>query len=54
MPAARDNCDPVYPTVCIPPPPDLDYGDVAYKNFKVLSPDPHRHDGDKGGVGCEK
>lgn len=48
------NCDPSYPDVCIPPPPpDLDCGDIPYKNFKVLPPDPHRFDGDKDGIGCE-
>lgn len=50
------NCDPAYPTVCIPsPPPDLDCGDIRHRRFTVLPPDPHRFDGsdDDGGVGCE-
>ncbi len=48
------NCDPSYPTVCIPPPPpDLDCGDITYRNFTVLPPDPHRFDGDGDGIGCE-
>ena len=48
------NCDPSYPTVCIPsPPPDLDCGEIPYRNFLVLPPDPHRFDGDKDGIGCE-
>jgi hypothetical protein len=48
------NCHPSYPTVCIPPPPpDLDCGDIPYRNFAVLPPDPHRFDGDRDGVGCE-
>jgi len=48
------NCDPSYPTVCIPsPPPDLDCGDITYRNFTVLPPDPHRFDGDHDGIGCE-
>lgn len=48
------DCDPAYPTVCIPsPPPDLDCGEISYKNFKVLSPDPHGFDRDRDGVGCE-
>ena len=48
------NCDPAYPTVCIPPPPpDLDCKDIPYRRFKVLPPDPHRFDGNKDGVGCE-
>ena len=46
----ENNCDPSYPNVCIPPwPPDLDCGEIQYRNFKVLSPDPHRFDGDKTG-----
>lgn len=50
----QSNCDPSYPDVCIPPyPPDLDCGDIEYRNFKVLPPDPHRFDGDKDGIGCE-
>ena len=48
------SCDPSYPTVCIPPPPpDLDCGDIPYKRFKVLPPDPHGFDRDRDGIGCE-
>jgi len=48
------NCSPAYPTVCIPPPPpDLDCGDISYRRFTVLPPDPHNFDGDHDGVGCE-
>ena len=48
------KCDPSYPTVCIPPPPpDLNCGDIPYRNFTVLPPDPHHFDGNKDGVGCE-
>jgi hypothetical protein len=48
------NCDPAYPTVCIPsPPPDLDCGDISERNFQVLPPDPHNFDGDGDGIGCE-
>lgn len=48
------NCDPAYPTVCIPPPPpDLDCGDIPYRRFQVLPPDPHNFDGNSDGVGCE-
>ena len=47
------NCDPAYPTVCIPPPPpDLDCSDVPYRNFTVLPPDPHHFDGNGDGIGC--
>ena len=50
-----DNCDPSYPTVCIPPPPpDLDCGDIGFRRFTVLPPDPHGFDGnDDDGIGCE-
>jgi endonuclease/exonuclease/phosphatase family metal-dependent hydrolase len=38
---ARDNCDPSYPTVCIPsPPPDLDCGEISYRRFAVVGSDP--------------
>lgn len=48
------NCDPSYPGVCIPPPPpDLDCGDIPYRNFTVLPPDPHNFDGNHNSVGCE-
>jgi len=48
------NCDPSYPTVCIPPPPpDLNCDDIPHRNFKVIGSDPHNFDGDNDGVGCE-
>ncbi len=50
----QPGCDPAYPTVCIPPPPpDLDCGQISYRNFTVLPPDPRRFDGDNDGIGCE-
>ena len=53
--APAGNCDPSYPDVCIPPPPpDLDCGEIPYRNFHVLPPDPHRFDGDRDGIGCER
>jgi micrococcal nuclease len=53
-PAGRVGCDPSYPDVCIPPPPpDLDCGEIPYRRFRVLPPDPHRFDRDRDGVGCE-
>ncbi len=48
------NCDPSYPDVCIPPyPPDLDCGEINFKRFRVLPPDPHGFDRDHDGIGCE-
>lgn len=48
------DCDPSYPTVCIPPPPpDLNCGDIEHRDFVVDGDDPHRFDGDGDGVGCE-
>jgi micrococcal nuclease len=48
------DCDPAYPTVCIPPPPpDLDCGDITFRRFVARPPDPHGFDGDHDGVGCE-
>ncbi|MFQ5552816.1 MAG: thermonuclease family protein [Thermoplasmata archaeon] len=53
-PPPGDECDPTYPDVCIPsPPPDLDCGDIPYRNFRVFPPDPHHFDGDRDGIGCE-
>jgi hypothetical protein len=48
------NCSPAYPGVCIPPaPPDLDCGDISFRLFTVLRPDPHNFDNDGDGIGCE-
>ncbi len=50
----RAGCSPAYPTVCIPPPPpDLNCGDIPYRRFAVLPPDPHNFDTDHDGIGCE-
>jgi hypothetical protein len=55
QPSAGGNCDPSYPDVCIKPyPPDLDCDDIPYTNFRVVGRDPHRFDGDRDGVGCER
>lgn len=53
--AAQSNCHPSYPDVCIPyPPPDLDCGDIPYRNFRIVGPDVHNFDGrDNDGRGCE-
>ena len=48
------SCDPSYPGVCIPPyPPDLDCGEIPFRRFQVVAPDPHGFDGDHDGIGCE-
>jgi micrococcal nuclease len=53
-PTPESSCDPSYPDVCIAPyPPDLNCGDIPYKNFKVVGSDPHGFDGDNDGIGCE-
>ena len=52
--SSQPDCDSSYPDVCIPSyPPDLDCGEIPFKKFTVLQPDPHRFDGDKDGIGCE-
>jgi micrococcal nuclease len=54
--AANTGCDPSYPGVCISPVSqagDLDCGDILYRRFTVLQPDPHNFDGDHDGIGCE-
>ena len=49
------DCEPSYPTICLPPPPpDLSCADVPYRRFQVVPPDPHRLDGDRDRVGCER
>lgn len=57
-PPPGGNCHASYPTVCIPPPPDLDCGQIAHRGFRVRhdvpSPDPHGFDGDRDGIGCER
>jgi micrococcal nuclease len=54
VPPSVGNCDPSYPTVCIPPPPpDLNCADITFRRFQVLPPDPHSFDGNRDGVGCE-
>lgn len=54
-PSSAQECEPSYPSVCIPPPPpDLDCGEIPHRNFEVRAPDPHRFDHDHDGVGCEE
>ncbi len=52
---SRENCEPAYPTVCLPPPPpDLDCPEVlTLVNFQALPADPHGLDADKDGIACE-
>jgi hypothetical protein len=52
-PTAGAERSPFVPDFCIPPPPDLDCGDVNGSDFTVLPPDPHRFDREGDGVGCE-
>ena len=54
------NCDPDYPTVCIPPPPpDFDCADLSFRDFQVIheptpkTPDPHSLDNNFDGIGCQ-
>ena len=52
---SRENCEPAYPTVCLPPPPpDLDCPEVLpLVNFQALPADPHHLDADQDGIACE-
>ena len=54
VPPVVSNCDPSYPTICIPVGvADLDCPEIPYRRFAVVGADPHRFDGDGDGVGCE-
>ena len=54
-PNQKNNCDPSYPDVCIPPPPPrLNCRDIPHRRFRVRQPDPHGFDRDRDGIGCEK
>jgi micrococcal nuclease len=54
QPIEQGDCDPAYPTVCIPSsPPDLNCGGIPHRDFTVLPADPHGFDGDNDGIGCE-
>ncbi|MEO0804546.1 MAG: excalibur calcium-binding domain-containing protein [Cyanobacteria bacterium J06642_2] len=37
----------------MPSAPDLDCGEIAHRNFRVVGNDPHRFDRDRDGIGCE-
>ena len=47
------QCDPSYPTLCLPSSPDLDCGEISARRFPVRGKDPHGFDGDGDGIGCE-
>lgn len=49
----QPNCDPAYPGVCIPSPPDLSCEEVEFRDFVVLPADPHGFDRNQNGIGCE-
>lgn len=51
----RPGCDPNYTGACIPPyPPDLDCGEIPYRNFRSVGTDPHNFDVDHDGIACEE
>ena len=53
-PSSGSECDPSYPTVCLPtPPPDLNCTDISERRFEVVGSDPHALDGDNNGIACE-
>ena len=52
--ASSANCDDSYVGVCIPPyPPDLDCGEIPFRDFAVRGSDPHGFDRENDGIGCE-
>jgi hypothetical protein len=51
---SNENCDPSYADVCIASPtPDLNCGDVPYKNINFDVDDPHGFDREAEDVGYE-
>ena len=55
QPSPSGNCSPLYPDVCIPPPPPvLNCGDISARNFRIIGPDLHNFDQDNDGIGCEE
>lgn len=52
----RPDCEPSYPTLCLPPTTrdTLNCPDIAERNFPVRGRDPHDFDGNEDGVGCEE
>jgi hypothetical protein len=49
------DCDPSYPTICIPPDAkDIDCDQLPYVGFAVVGEDRHGLDADNDGVGCER
>jgi len=51
---SNENCDSSYPDARkASPSPNLNCGDVPYKNIKVQGDDPHGFDRDSDGIGCE-
>jgi micrococcal nuclease len=45
------NCNLAYPDLCLTH--EVDCGDIPYKRFRVLPPDPYGLDRDGDGIGCE-
>jgi hypothetical protein len=51
---SQEGCDSSYPEICITTySAKLGCGDIPFRNFKVLLPDPHGFDSDGDGIGCE-
>jgi primosomal protein N' len=50
----QEGCDSSYPEICLTIySAKLSCGDIPFRNFKVLLPDPHGFDSDGDGIGCE-
>lgn len=51
----RDACDPNYAGACLPVhPPDVDCGQIAARNVRVVGTDVHHLDVDRDGIACEE
>jgi micrococcal nuclease len=53
---AKPECDPNYRGACIPlfSKGDINCGDISARRFESIGTDPHRLDGDKDGLACER
>jgi uncharacterized protein YraI len=51
---AQTGCEPSYPDFCLPVGAQvMSCGDIPYRSFRVVPPDPYGFDPNRNGIGCE-